>query len=392
MSNPTIVRYPQGLTADVLALENNYGKYGSIIRDLLIYINKAGNTDLFGFVQLDITKFALEMGYSKGHLTTPISDSTVDSKSITHYDHTWDSYFEYALLLMNQKVFSWKNSTKDGYTLNSLVLVDTLKVTYANKKNAKRTYEVRIGTYAFDSFFKEYYHINFCDYKKIADSISTNKNRNVLTNLYLYLIRAYNITKNKNGKDTFFNSTVDEISDILQLKYKEGNHPERKRLVKEALTKLESLEKLRFKYTFRKSNTKSRFEYLILIEFFEDSENNVIETKWGTFALYYMNELKVQYYQLKEGRKVNYNEPTKQQFIEWFNEKQTDTLEKIECIKSVLNTIYRFEVCFSLTKYFRDDTLTNMYLKFSTKEFFNRIDNHLSLQKEVTYLGDRKSR
>lgn len=390
MNETTIVRYPQGLTADVLALEENYGKYGSLIRDMLIYINKTGNKDLFGFIDLDITSFAKEMGYSQGHLSTRINASDLNPKSITHYDHTWDSYFEYALLLMNQKVFSWKNSTKNGYTINSLVLVDTLKVTYANKKNAKRTYEVRIGAYAFDSFFKEYYHIDFNDYKSIAETISTNKNRSVLTNLYLYLIRAYNITKNKNGKDNFFNSTVDEISDILQLKYTEGNHKERKRLVKEALTKLEKLEKLRFKHAFRKSNTKSRFEYAIFIEFFENSEENVIDVKWGTFALYYMNELKVKYYQVKEGRKVTYNEPTKQQFIEWFNEKETDTPEKIECIKSVLNNIYKFEVCFSLEKYFKDDTLTSMYLKYTTKEFYDRIDKHLMQQKQVTYLGERK--
>lgn len=363
-----IVRYPQGLAADILALEQNFGELHMLVRDVIIFLNKQTSKNLFGYVEFDVKTFADTMGYSAGNLQTTIKG--LKKTEIDHLGHAWDSKIEQTLFLMLRNNFLLGGKYKGVFSMKSIQMLQYINVYNDPINKQKRLYEVKIDSYLFDSFFREYHIIDLNDYRHISVNLSNNKNKARLTNLYLFLVRAFYITSEKNR---FYSTTVDDISMVLGLKFIEGNHRRRKQDVDRALKSLSTLNSIHFRYTFVPSSPNSRFKYTIAIEFIDDKSLD-FDKDYTKFLVYVMNNLKQEYHNkdneaaLTRGVYVDFTTPSDKVFVDWFQNKELDAELKIKAIKESCKQIFR-EIDLQIT----DKIISNFYSADTLFELYNYL-------------------
>lgn len=362
----SLARYHSGLIQDFQALNTNFAELSYIVRDIIIYLNKRKATNLFGYIEFELNEFANLMGYSVGYLR---SSANYNVKKITYGDHLWDSKIETALLLMLKSNFIFSTNYKGLYSeIRSIQIINYLKVYYKNETNGVRKYEVCPGPYLFDSFYREFNIINFDDYIKIQQKLSNSKNKGVLTNLYLFLLRVKQVAiRNSNH----YSLTVDDLSTALGIEITEDNHKIRKRRLSRLLDSLRTIQSLQYSYEYKRLAVKSRFEYNVVITF--DAKPAAIDAEYTKFQCYIINALKLTYYK-SSGFKEDLKSPSDDKFIVWLNDNNTDLILKQQSIKHA--TWHQFPI---IEKLITDEVIGS---------YFPDQNNFFELYKHLQNLND----
>lgn len=251
-------RVPQNLSFDTDALYRAYGDQATIIRDIIVFVSTRKMRDLWNNVSFSLDEFCKELGYNKQSLQRTLEEFKNKSK----YDlpiidgHVYDSLFEYSLFRAMRENITFGRKKGDKEIVEVYNIIDRLEINYNKNTNkvTKRTYTIKLNDKILDNLFREYFIIDFDEYR----SLKSKKISSIgsYRNFYIYIARMiaqvrYN---KKSSKEEHFIISVDDLCRVLDVSITQ--EPKAKKLqVKRVLDKINSLlNQSKFEFDFVKLN------------------------------------------------------------------------------------------------------------------------------------------
>lgn len=350
--NEALIRFPQGLSNDIIALRKFYADNAGLIRDVIIFLNKCTNRDLFGGITFDLSEFAKIMGYDESNLRRTREEfREIDSKKIEnknlqipeHDGHIFDGRLEYVLYNMLYHNLVFENSYKGRYSGKSIQLLSSLNIEYdPTNPRSKRKYTVSLSPFLLNSYFQEYSVLDFDDYRKLG-IIQGKRNVEGIKSLYILLIRGLNLVKYKIRQKAapVFITSVDEVANVLGIDLNAKTY-KKKQLVTKALDKFSELEKLSIKYTYVPINGDNRFKYGIEIRYSKESIEYHQDSLYNNFLMEVKKNLdfaadRIFHITVRDAEQFHQSN----EYANWFYDKNADIEVKYKIIYNAVKDVYK---------------------------------------------------
>lgn len=322
-------RVPQYLSFDNTVLQRAYQSDSILLRDIIVYILNKKSKNLFEEYSFSLIEFCREMGYEKTNLqrTKPeFMNVTQRNKNILPVvdNHVFDGIFEHALYRgLKENIIISRKGEKD-IEFRSYRVIEELRVEYdrETKKDVKRVYTIKLAKELLENLFKEYFLIDYLDYK----SIKASKVSLIGSYRNFYIFMAQMIAVSQKGKDDNYTYivSVDKLTEVLSLNSEESPR-KKKQNIKCILEKLKDIvENTKFNYEFVKNG--DRYAYWVEFSFSEGVKNYFNEKSKAIFFKKLWTECEIIF--LREVEKINVGSratgeyiKTKEyrlKFIEWF--------------------------------------------------------------------------
>jgi hypothetical protein len=345
-----LTHVPQSLTFDTDALYRAYGEEATIIRDVIIYVANVQMKDLWGNVTLTIDSFCKELGYNRTTLQRTIDRfRDTSKKNLPIIDgHVFDSAFEYALFRAMKENITITRYKDNQEIIDVYPIIDRLTVDYdkTTKKITKRKYSIKLGDKILDNLFKEYYLIDFFEYKSLKSAKISSLG--AFRNFYIFMARMISQVQwqRKKKEDESYIISVDDLCTILNSDAKLPKH--KKLYVKRTLDTIqESLPHTKFIYRFT-SNSVHGQAYYVSFRFSDDTIEYFNERLKAVFYKKLFGECEILYFhhsgvshnaqEVKDFIKI-YKNLDRKDFYNWLLDK-TDIDKKTSKFKDVYAQVY----------------------------------------------------
>lgn len=352
-----LTHVPQSLTFDTDALYKAYGEEATIVRDIIIYAANAQMKDLWGNVTFTIDSFCKELGYNRTTLQRTLERfKDTPKKNLPIIDgHVFDSAFEFALYRAMKENITITRYRDNQEIIEVYPIIDRLTVNYNKntKKLTKREYSVKLGDKILDSLFKEYYLIDFFEYKSLKSAKLSSLG--AFRNFYIFMARMISQAQwqRKKKKDDTYMISVDNLCVILNSDAKLPKH--KKLYVKRTLdTVQKSLPHTEFTYRFTPNSVQGQ-AYYVAFKFSDDTINYFNERLKAVFYKKLFAECEVLYFHTNVTKDkafkiqdyVNvYKQLDKKAFYNWLIDKadiETKTAKFKDVYLQVYHSPYPYE-------------------------------------------------
>lgn len=343
-----LTHVPQSFSFDTDALYRTYGEEATVVRDIIIYAANAQMKDLWGNITFTIDSFCKELGYNRTTLQRTLERfKNAEKKNLPIIDgHIYDGAFEYALYRAMKENITITRFRENQEIVEVYPIIDRLTVDYnkETKKLTKRKYTVKLGDKILDNLFKEYYLIDFFEYKSLKSSKLSSLG--AFRNFYIFMARMISQAQwqRKKKEEESYMISVDDLCTILNSDAKLPKH--KKLYVKRTLDTIQkSLPHTEFTYRFTPNSVQGQ-AYYVVFNFTDETINYFNERLKAVFYKKLFGECELLYF-YKSGQGASsirdfvkvYKNLDKKEFYNWLMDK-TDMDKKTAKFKDVYSQVY----------------------------------------------------
>ncbi|WP_025146111.1 hypothetical protein [Pedobacter jeongneungensis] len=338
-------RIDRSVADNLKDIEKSFGHDAGMITDVIVFLTKRLNKNLFGFTCFTLNEFAKESGRNKQDLCEkhPVLKANPKLDAPEYFGHKFETVFDYALFQALQKniIFSREYTTQQGsqtISLTNFPILKDIKLNVDRKSNAIKLYEIRVSDEFIQGALSRYYNIESNGYSMVGKGRGGDGRKR----LFLFLYKTSHIVLSTNNTKTKL--AVDYLASLAGIDVKEPRN--RKTSLKRVLDAMVTKGMIPFTFTFTQGDNARKYDedYYVELNFLKPLQE---PSGHNSFKRNLWDLLKNQYKGLYSDTKYR---DEKDPFQRWLNNPTVNLKEKAEAYQAAYYRSFSVNLTLSQAK------------------------------------------